>query len=75
MKASAVVFLATCSSAAAFVPSASQSSSSTQLQAELGRREALGGFAAALSAAVLFPDSSSAAYNPALQTFKGRTKT
>ena len=76
MRLSAVVVLATCSSAAAFVPSAQQSVSTTQLQAEnVGRREALGAFGAALGTALLFPESSNALENPALQTFKGRKPT
>ena len=76
MRVSAIVFLATCSSVAAFAPSASQSSSSTQLQAEnVGRREAFGAFGAALGAAILFPEASNALENPALQTFKGRRPT
>eukprot|EP00532_Pseudo-nitzschia_australis_P015344 CAMPEP_0168275086 /NCGR_PEP_ID=MMETSP0141_2-20121125/17672_1 /TAXON_ID=44445 /ORGANISM="Pseudo-nitzschia australis, Strain 10249 10 AB" /LENGTH=85 /DNA_ID=CAMNT_0008216773 /DNA_START=180 /DNA_END=434 /DNA_ORIENTATION=+ len=76
MRISAVLFLGACSSAAAFAPSAIPSGiTSTQLQAEFGRREAMGAFGAALGSAILFPQSSEAITNPALATFKGRKKT
>ena len=76
MRISAVVFLAICSSVTAFAPSATQSSSTTQLHAEnVGRREAMGAFGAALGTALLFPQSSNAIQNPALQTMKARKPT
>ena len=74
MRISALVFLATCSSVAAFAPIATRSGSVvTQLQAEnVGRREAMGAFGAALGTALLFPQPGNAITNPALQTLKGR---
>merc|ERR1712176_74200 len=51
-------------------------SSNTQLQAEnVGRREAMGAFGAALGTALMFPQTSNAIQNPALQTFKGSKPT
>ena len=76
MRISAVVFLAICSSAAAFAPSARHSASSSQLHAEnVGRREAMGAFGAALGTALLFPQYSNAIENPALKTLQSRKRT
>lgn len=77
MRLSAISFLVTCSSVAAFAPSPSlPSCSRTQLHADNShRREVLGTIGASLGAALLFPQSSNAIQNPALQTLKGRKKT
>jgi hypothetical protein len=81
MRISIFTSLVTCSSVAAFAPAStnpgisisSSSSSSSQLQAEnVGRRQAMGAFGAALGTALLFPQSSNAIINPALATFKSR---
>jgi hypothetical protein len=73
MRLSAIVILASCSSAAAFSPVSTPSRSSTQLQAEnSSRRGAMGVIGASLGAALLFPQSSNANINPASETFKGR---
>ena len=76
MRTSVLVFLATCSSAAAFAPASVQpASSATQLHAETtGRREAMGAIAA-LGAGLLLPQASEALQNPALQTLKSRKPT
>ena len=80
MRISVFTSLLTCSSVLAFSPSSttpvisSSRNSSSQLNAEnVGRREAMmGAVGAALGTALLFPQSSNAITNPALQTFKAR---
>mmetsp|Transcript_16565 Transcript_16565/g.40323 ORF Transcript_16565/g.40323 Transcript_16565/m.40323 type:complete len:86 (+) Transcript_16565:193-450(+) len=78
MRTSVLVFLATCSSAAAFAPASVQPStitSTTQLHAETtGRREAMGAIVA-LGAGLMLPQASEALQNPALQTLKSRKPT
>jgi len=75
MRLSTFVFIATCSSVGAFAPISNPSHSITQLEAEnSSRRKAIGAIGASLGAALLFPRSSNAIINPALQTFKGGKK-